>query len=255
MISKSRVTILVKASPQPSKKHSETVCCAGIDEYGQWRRLYPIRFRQLSSDQTFSRWNIVTCDYSRPTNDNRTESCRVHEESIEVVGKVTTRASKQVLVEAAIVPSEKFAAKMGASLALIRPQNARLTWKARTTSEIEVARSAFELQARQASMFDKKLDTLEPCPFKFTMHYEDDDGPHKKTCADWETSAAFFNLSKLYSESHVLDHLQTEYCEKYVKTGLVFALGNIAARPQTWQLLGIFPSSPVETAVQLGFDL
>lgn len=188
-------------------------------------------------------------------NDSRKESCKVHEESIKVVGKVTSKASKQSLVEAVIVPSEKSAAANGASLALIRPENVRLTWKVRTKAEIETARTAFELQARQASMFDKKLDVLEPCPFKFTMAYEDADGTHKKTCADWETSAAFYNLSKKYSVAEVLQHLEAEYCEEYVKTGLVFALGNIAARPQTWQLLGIFPSEKPKEASQLGFDI
>jgi hypothetical protein len=252
MIAKSRVTILVKALPRPSKQHSETVCCAGIDDTGAWKRLYPIRFRQLSSDQTFARWNVVSCKHTRPTSDTRTESCRVHEESIEVVGKITRTASKQTIVDAALVPSEIAAEKNGSSLALIRPDNVRLTWKKRSPSQIETARNAYEEQAKQTSMFDKQLDALEPCPFIFTMHYDDADGPHKKTCADWETSAAFFKLSRKYSEDDVLKHLESEYCEKYVRTGLVFALGNIAARPQTWQLLGIFPTAPLPPTSQLG---
>ena len=32
---KRRVRILVKAFPQPSTKHEETVCCAGVTEDGQ----------------------------------------------------------------------------------------------------------------------------------------------------------------------------------------------------------------------------
>ena len=93
-------------------------------------------------------------------------------------------------------------------------------------------------------MFDKELDLLEPCKFSFFMTYEDEHGPHTKTCADWETSAAFFNLERSHGEAHALEHLRTIYCETYAKTGLVFALGNMAKRPQTWQLLGIFPSEP-----------
>ena len=207
MISQSRVTVLVKAYPQPSKTHSETVCCAGIDSQGAWRRLYPIRFRQLADNQVFSRWNIVEFQYSVPKIDTRKESCRVHEESIQVVAKVVAETERQSLVHSAVVESEKAAIKRGDSLALIRPRNPRLKWMRRGPNEIETAREAFEAQARQASMFDKKLDLLEPCPFLFKLSYEDNDGPHEKTCADWETSAAFFNLSKKYEENEVLEHL------------------------------------------------
>ena len=42
---KRRVHILVKAFPQPSTKHEETVCCAGVTEDGRkLLRLYPIRY-------------------------------------------------------------------------------------------------------------------------------------------------------------------------------------------------------------------
>jgi len=176
----------------------------------------------------------------------------VHEESICVVGKVSLESEKQRLVDSAVVQSEKTAIARGDSLALIRPMNPRLKWVRRSMAEIETAREAFEAQARQASMFDKKLDLLEPCPFIFKLSYEDDDGPHEKTCADWETSAAFFNLSKKLEEKKVLEHLSSTYCKKYVENGLVLALGNMAKRPQTWQLLGIFPSRPSN---QMSLDL
>ncbi len=244
MVLQSRVTILVKAYPQPSKSHIETVCCAGIDTNGQWRRLYPIRFRQLTDEQAFTRWNNVEFKYSLPKSDTRRESCKVHEESITVAGKVTKKSEKQAIVERALVPSEKVAIDRGQSLALIRPENVNFTWKKRSLAEIQEAREAFEIQAKQASMFDKDLALLEPCKFSFFMTYQDEHGPHTKTCADWETSAAFYIHERSYGEAQALEHLRSTYCENYAKTGLVFALGNMAKRPQTWQLLGIFPSEP-----------
>ena len=81
------------------------------------------------------------------------------------------------------------------------------------------------------------------------MKFKDADGNRReKTCADWETSAAFFHFSKRYDEGTALAHLQKTYCEDYVRTGLVLALGNMAKRPQTWQLLGIFPTAETEQA-------
>ena len=45
-----RVVILVKAAPHPSRRYQETVCCAGVTTEGEWRRLYPVRFRHLTDD-------------------------------------------------------------------------------------------------------------------------------------------------------------------------------------------------------------
>ena len=241
MISQSRVTIVVKASPQPSKKHNETVCCAGIDDQGRWKRLFPVRFRQLSGEKAFSRWDIVKCKHSRPASDSRKESCRVHEESIEIVGTVKRDSEKSNIIANSLVASEKEAVSKGDSLAVIRPTNVALKWKRRSQSDLEAARQSYIQQAAQLSMLDQELDAYQPCPFEFKMHYQDADGPHKKVCGDWETAAAFYNLSRQMEESDVLQHLQTTYCEQYVRKGLVFALGNMQKRPQTWQLLGVFP--------------
>ena len=47
-------------------------------------------------------------------------------------------------------------------------------------------------------------------------------------------------------EPDILRHLEQTYCHEYVKSGLVLALGNMKKRPQTWQLLGIFPVKLVD---------
>jgi hypothetical protein len=245
MVSESRVTILVKASPQPSKKHQETVCCAGLQEDGTWKRLFPIRFRRLSGDQAFKRWDIVHFSYSNPS-DPRKESCRVHEESLVVSGRVKRDSEKTALIERALLSSEKEAMELGHSLAVIRPTDVQFKWKKLTPSEIENDRKKFADQAAQLSLLDNEIASYEPCPYKFTMKYHDAGGRHTKTCADWETSAAFFNLRKSLAEQDVLKHLEHTYCSDYVQKGLVFALGNMMKKPKTWQLLGIFPAAQSE---------
>ncbi len=241
MVSKSRVTILVKASPQPSKSYQETVCCAGLDPNGNWKRLFPVRFRQLKDEQAFRRWSIVDFSYSHPPHDTRAESCKVHEESIEISGFVSDREKRASLVNPVVLASEVEAASKGHSLTAIRPTQVTFKYRRRSETEIEEARKAFEKQARQASMFDKDLDLIDPCPYDFKMSFVDGDGKRReKTCADWETQAAFFNLRRSYGEEGALSHLSETYCTRYVETGIVLALGNIASRPHVWQLLGIF---------------
>ena len=61
MLKTCRVIILVKAFPQPSVNHIETVCCAGITESGEFKRLFPIWYRNLGKDSAFNRWDSGWC--------------------------------------------------------------------------------------------------------------------------------------------------------------------------------------------------
>ena len=159
-----RVIILVKALPQPSKAHGETVCCAGVTAEGKWKRLFPIRFRHLKGDSAFKRWDWVSFRYTRPTHDIRPESCRVHEESLAVVGKLP-KSQHAAFLKPLVLPSINAAIERGQSLALIRPRNTRFTYKRKSNSEIAEEREAFEQAAKQTSLFDTELAALSPTPF------------------------------------------------------------------------------------------
>lgn len=234
----SRVVILVKALPQPSKRHGETVCCAGVTAEGYWKRLFPVRFRHLQGASSFSRWDWVSFRYSKPVSDRRDESCHVHEESI-VVDEPLPRKSRARLLQPIIVGSAKHEAALGHSLALIRPHNARFVAKLKSKLAIEEEREAFRHAARQTSMFDKELAELEPSPYEFRFIFEDEGGKHDYQSGDWETHAMFWNQRRRASEADALKWMNETFNEKYPRKGMAFAIGNQAKRPQTWQLLGI----------------
>src|SRR5262249_54888812 len=130
-----RATILVKALPQPSKRYGETVCCAGVTPHGQWKRFYPIRFRHLSGDSSFSRWDQVRVRYSKPRRDKREESCHVHEDSIEILGELP-RVERARFLNPLLLPSVAEAARRGHSLALIRPLEPRFFYKRKTQAAL-----------------------------------------------------------------------------------------------------------------------
>ena len=55
-----RVLVTVKAYPEISAKHGETVCVAGIDvDTGYWMRLYPVPFRDLEAYRKFEKYSII----------------------------------------------------------------------------------------------------------------------------------------------------------------------------------------------------
>lgn len=233
-----RVTILVKALPQPSKTHGETVCCAGLTPQGEWKRLFPIRFRHLNSESGFSRWDWVNFRYTRPTHDSRPESCRVHEESIAIDGKLP-KAEHAGFLMPSVLSSINAAVELGRSLALIRPKNTRFTYKRKSAAEIAEEREAFVKAARQTSLFDKELAALDPTPFEFRFKFEDD-ARHDFQNGDWEAHAMFYNGRKRgMSEKETLDWMDDTFNVKYPKQGMLFAVGNQAKRPQVWQLLGV----------------
>lgn len=234
----SQVIILVKALPQPSKLYGETVCCAGITQDGKWKRLYPVRFRHLQGDQSFSRWDRVNFDYREPTHDRRSESCHVFEDSIKV-GEPFPEKERTRFMNSFVVGSATHAAANRQSLALIRPRNTRFIIKSKSAAEIEEEREAYQIAARQESFFDQKLADLEPSPYEFRFSFEDEGGRHNYQNGDWEAHAMFFLQRRRSDEKQALEWMSAVFNEEYPKRGMVFAIGNMAKRPQTWQLLGV----------------
>lgn len=234
----SRAVILVKALPQPSNRYGETVCCAGVTVDRKWKRLYPVRFRHLQGDQSFSRWDWVTFKYYLPIRDQRSESCHVFEDSIAVDGKLPEKERSRLL-GSLVVGSAKHAMDLGQSLALIRPRNTRFLAKPKSKAEIAEEREAYQLAARQDSFFDEPLATLEPSPYDFRFTFEDEGGRHDYQNGDWEAHAMFWRERSRTSEEHALKWMHETFNEEFPRRGMVFAIGNQAKRPQTWQLLGV----------------
>jgi hypothetical protein len=231
------IVILVKAVPQPSKKYGETVCCAGVTRQGHWRRLYPIRYRHLGSGG-FARWQWVRCRTALRKSDARAESRRVAEDSIQPLAALQAPERPRFL-QPLIRGSVAQAAAHGVSLTLLRPKESTFVWSRRSPSEVETERLAYREAARQRDLFDKELSEITPAPFTFRLRFRDADGSHDHQCEDWETEAAFWKLSRKYEEAEVLRHLDQEYNARRPGRGMLLAMGNMAARPQTWLLLGI----------------
>lgn len=224
--------------PQPSKRYGETVCCAGIAADGRWKRLYPIRFRHLSGNSSFKRWDRVEFRYSVPSKDKREESCHVHEDSIKIVGNLPEKERSRAF-DPLILPSVAEAARRGRSLALIRPIQPRFFWKQKSAAELTEEREAYARAARQGSLLDKELETLEPSPYEFKFKFRDQEAEHTYVNGDWEAHAMFYNGRLKKSEAEVLQWMDETFNVKYPAKGMAFAVGNQAKRPHVWQLLGV----------------
>ena len=148
MSERERVIMLVKAAPHPSSRYQETVCCAGVTPQGEWRRLYPIRYRHLAGESQFSRWDILEFAARKAATDPRKESRRVEENTLRVVGhmKPNERAS---FFDPLFRPSIVDAASRGESLTLVRPKGLRFRWRPKRPEEIEDERAKIAAASAQ----------------------------------------------------------------------------------------------------------
>lgn len=243
-----KVLVLVKALPQVGEKYGETVCCAGLTQDKQWRRLYPIRFRQI--DTQFKRWQWIEYDWRKPSDDTRWESRRVQEDSISLTTSIPTK-ERAAFLSGALVPSFQHAEDKGNSLALIRPQNPHFYWKEKDATQIEEERRSYEWAASQHSLFDKELKALTPCKYEFRFSFSDAHGPHDHSCQDWETTAMFYRFRREYTEQKALDIMTTTFNDDYPSKGMAFAMGTSSRWP-IWLLIGVIR---LDELSQLGFDL
>lgn len=255
-----RVRILVKAFPQPSKAHEETVCCAGTTEDGrELLRLFPIRFRRLPREHQFDRFDLVEMSITK-AKDARPESFRVDEGSIRLLerGSSLSDATKLQLWQPFIAPSlTQLHADNRASnrsLGIIRPDAGSLKFIVKPAKDADAEdRQVAEqvLQAQQSSFLEDPLTPLQKPEFAFIYRYTSAGQRHEHMIHDWEVQEACRQYKRRYGDA-ALEHLQRMYGETIPARNLHFIMGTMAAHPRTFIVIGLLRSGldPAELARQ-----
>lgn len=240
--------VIVKAAPRVSQQYGATVCCAAIDRNGHWVRLYPVSFRYLEARQKFRRWDRLQYRWRLPRAlaDRRSESRRVDDRSIEIIGRLP-QSERNPLIHRTAVTGLKKEFEAGRSLALLKMEFIEFRIEKRTSDEI--ARELANRQAirEQGDMFQSSKNVSdEASPFLFKYTYRDDDGIHTGTCQDWETEATFLRRrSEFGSEKQALDWMQQKFGVDLPASGIVLAMGTHKRRLNQWLINGV---------VQVGLD-
>lgn len=255
-----RVRILVKAFPQPSKKHEETVCCAGVTEDGQQMlRLFPIRFRRLPKEQQFDRFDLVEV-LATKAGDPRPESYRVDESSIQLIekGNTLTDEAKVRLWQPFIAPSLQVLHEenrtTSRSLGIVRPDPGSLKFVCKPAQEADAEdRDVADAvqQVQQSSFLEDPLKPLEKPEYAFSYRYTCAGHSHAHVIHDWEVQAAHRHYKHRYGD-RALDQLAREYGENIPKRNLHFLMGTMASHMRTFIVIGLLrsPLDPQEIARQ-----
>jgi len=235
----SEVVALIKAAPQVGYKHGETVCCAGIDLHGHWLRLFPVSFRNLDDGQKFGRWDRIRFRWRRPADDLRSESRRVDQRSLAIVGKLKPAERQNFLAKSIVTGLEK-ERQAQRSLALLKPVVRAFKIEAKPADQLLAEHDKFEELRKQQDLFaTTPLVPYEPCPFIFKYKYFTDDGEREGTCQDWEIEATFFNWRLHYGEAHALAEMQRVFGQQYPENGMLLAMGTHSRYPDVWLINGV----------------
>jgi hypothetical protein len=238
--------VLIKAAPQAGTRHGETVCCAAIDLYGNWLRLYPVSFRHLDDGQKFGRWDRIRFRLRMPTDDSRRESRRVDQDTLAITGELKPSERERFLASSIVTSLDKERRK-GRSLALLRAEITGFQVERKLDDEIASQKAKFDALHSQPDLFNTKpLIPYSPAPYKFKYSYRTEDGSREGSCQDWEIEATFFKWSKDYGESKALEFMQTRFGEEYPRKGMLLAMGTHSQYPDTWLINSIIRLDQVQ---------
>ena len=245
-----KVLITVKAPPNPSKKHQETNCCAGIDiDSGCMVRLYPIPFRLLDYSKKFPKYCIITVRCYKPSRDKRIESYKVDQDSIQIIRSINTKNKweerKRIVLP---VLSASFCRildniELNKSLGLFKPVDICFESKKSYSKKNHKSKSSYA----QHTLFDRKLEPLAKIPFNFYYKFKCHDLPtcpgHKLKIHDWELSAAFRKWQDKYdSQEILLEKVKEKWLDTMCsnKRETYFYVGNMWQHPKQFMVLGVF---------------
>jgi len=248
--------IAVKAYPNPSAKYRETVCVAAITKEEGWVRLYPVRFRTLSQDRRFVKYQRVRLRMRKHDRDPRPESYRLDEMSLELGETLGTRgnwAQRREWVEPTLSASMceivRLQADSGKSLGAFRPKR---------VGDLVIKDAPPEWSAKQQAamgqmwLFDDAAIPLEKIPYVFKYQYVCSDPEckgHEQSILDWELMQLYRNLRQNSPEemrSKIRQKFLGEICGDDKDT--VLFVGSHSRFPQTFMVLGAFwPPKPEKT--------
>lgn len=240
--------VLVKAFPQPSTKHEETVCVAAIaEDTRELLRLFPIRYRRLPAEHRFERFDQVTLTATKAESDPRPESFRVDEGSIHVTEKAA-KLSEQSRVQlwspfvaeslTALYAENK---AKGRSLGIIKPDPDSVEFKYKKVEETEAEDQELTTQLfQQTSLLEDPLKPIARPEYSFAYSFTSGGKQHSYQIHDWEVQAAFHHYKKRYGgEAEALKMLAQEYGQNIPQRNLHLIMGTMQKRPWQFIIIGL----------------
>jgi len=234
-----KILITVKTYPTLSRKYAELVCTAGVTESGEWRRLYPVRFRQLYDPQKYKKYQWVEAEVEKSDTDSRPESYKIVRNSLSAVGNPLPtnnnwRARRETFLDKVEIYEDlealiDCAHRNELSLAAFKPrrflqfthESVDREWDAKKLAKLENEKLQLHL-FKDKETVARELKVVRKLPYKFSYQFEDSRGKKSKLMIeDWEIGALFWNCLRDsdVDENIALTKVREKYWDQFVQSG------------------------------------
>jgi hypothetical protein len=248
---RARIMITVKTYPELSTKYRETSCVAGIrldSASPEHVRLFPVPFRLLAETTQFAKYSVIEVDVRRHERDRRPESLRPNLETLEVIESISAADGWNLrykyvepLVARSLCAIKHDQEMHGTSLGIFRPEKVT-DFRLATAEPWPASKAAL---ADQLDLFEQDLRPLEWVPLEFRYRFRCVDAlcpGHNMALKDWEAGESYRKFLRKYGERQVEQKIRERWSDRILSPDryVYFFVGNIAAHPKTFMLLGLF---------------
>ena len=239
-----RLLVTVRTYPTPSRSYTETVCTGGITDRHEWRRLFPVQFRSLDSQQQFRTYDLIDVEVSEGK-DGRPETRRPNLVKLKVISYLKSWSDRCEWVEPTVLPSMQAMLDEGRTIAPVAVAAVQdLTVKAVDRDWSPEQKD----KLRQEQLFDENRP-LEKIPFEFRFIWKDGDGQeHKNLFLAWEIGQTWRTYRERYPDP--IEKMRQKWLNDLCGANrrVSFFMGNLAKRRNVFAVCGIFNPPKKETA-------
>lgn len=246
---KKKVTIITKAYPEPSSKHGDVACTAGITEDGKWIRLYPIDMRHFIERNKISKFDIIEAEVKKDKDKlGRKESHKVRPDSIRVIDRGLTKPKIDWerrnelllpnLTESVQALKETYDNDK-TSLGLIKPVKILDFIKTQDLEVYEKNGWSFTI-----NLDGKVIPKVTKIPHIFKYRFKCrccDEEDHTMQCEDWELFESYRSWGKRYKDPNKLwEKLKGKYFHWMLKNRRLYFIMGMYSQYPTWFIIGIY---------------
>ena len=240
---------MTKAYPEPSKRHGNVACTAGITSEGEWIRLYPIDIRYFIGKNKISKYDIIEVECKRDIDKlKRIESHKIRPDTLRIIDKRLTKPkidwngrNPKILnkLDGSIELLQEKYAEDRTSLGLIKPKEINDFIKTEDLEIFEKNSWSFTI-----NLDGVKIPKVTKIPHIFKYNFKCNgckNTNHSMQCEDWELFESYRSWGNRYKNPEVLwKTLKGRYYSWMLKKrDLYFVMGMYSQYP-TWFIIGIY---------------
>ena len=237
-----KILIVAKTYPTRSKKYTELVCTAGIDEEGNWYRIYPIPTNSIKEYEGLKKYTWIDAEITKDRSDPRPESYKINISTVELLNTIDTKKNwsyrKDIVFKTKIYRSLEeiisLANKQNSlSLCLFKPTKVlHIRFESKEIKEFS-EQEKIEFKNANANLFEHnsscevEFDIMPQLPYNIKIVFEDINGKKSKmNILDWEISQLYWNLKRDNNEKETKEKIKRKI-ESLIDRDLYLYLGTM----------------------------